>query len=172
MKRKLFFTIALIAVILFSISKVKTYKIKFLGFLDKNEKVILTYNLGLSKEIIGDKIIDLQSDGGFYKEIKFISLFEDYKFGLQLFNQSGMIFDSTYVLNKKNPIYLIGISEPNLHKEMVKKQKNLSLNDRIYFLTPQDDRDLEDYILREHDKEVKVKKDSTEQILLKKQTKK
>lgn len=173
MKRAVIFFILLV-ITLIGYFYIKIEKVTTLGFLEKGEKVEISFLSGLITKSFSYDNLNVKEDENvkyFYSENKIPLIFSEHSFTLKFFKNDKNIFDSTYVYEKENPTYLIGVMLPKLYDEMVRKKD--PINDyKFYFRTPKDDKDFEEYLDKEYEEKIKRKKDSTEQFLFKKQTKK
>jgi hypothetical protein len=139
--------------------------VSFSGYLNKGEKVEITYFYGLKKysisyEMLKNDKLAWHDNYTFYNEnIKIPIFFKHQRFNLKFYEKNQCVFDSTYNQKNNYPIYLIGVLHPDIYQKMVTNGDDVS-NYRFYFKTRQDDIELENEIRKIQDIEQKSITDS------------
>lgn len=146
-------------------------KVRFSGYLDKNEKVELIYMFGLKSEMFSfeelknDKLSWHDNFIHFSAEVKIPWFLGSQKFTLKHYYNNNCVIDSTYNLkNNLYPIYLIGVLHPHIYQKMLTNGDDVS-NHRFYFKTKQDDIDLEIEIKKIQAEERQRRIDSLKSII-------
>jgi hypothetical protein len=146
MKKKVILIIGLIAILtILSNLFIDVKKVKFLGFLEKGEKVEISFFEGLiTKKFAYDNIKSKEDENvkHFYQINKIPILFSKQKVILKFYKNEKIVFDSIYIYEKENPTYLFGVILPKFYHEMISNGDDVSYY-KFYFKTKQDDIDLE-----------------------------
>lgn len=165
MKKIIYFLVLPLTAII-TIIILNSRPVSFSGYLNKGEKVEITYFLGLKKysisyEMLKNDKLAWHDNYTFYNESIRIPIFlKHQRFNLKFYKKNQCVFDSTYNQKNNYPIYLIGVLHPDIYQKMVTNGDNIT-DFRFYFRTKQDNIDLDNKIRKIQNSERKSRRDST-----------